>query len=674
MSCGTTETCPDFNTLTDAMVHWAKAKANRTALTFLSGDAASPITYADLHHGALAVAGALETQCHRGDRVILGYEQSVNYVVGFLACVYSGRVAVTSSPPTELRRSTRLANLLDDSGATVILTDDDAVDKFAEVGDQVCLLNSDRLNAAPLASPIEPEFDELMFLQYTSGSTSEPKGVMLSHGSIAANLHAIMSDTRPDANSVYVSWLPLYHDMGLIFMTLAPLFAGRPMHLMTPSEFLRKPERWLQAISRYHGTITAAPNFAYRLCVERIRGRVKDELDLSSMAYFINGSEPIRIEDMEMFQKHFSGNGVTRKAIFGGYGMAELGVYACLGSMLDRPSNFDGAALEATGKALPATLATVTTKRLAACGRTNPQHFDLRIVDPDSCEECSPGQAGEVWISGASVAQGYWQNLPATMVSFKGKIIGKPGTYMRTGDIAFLHDEHLYIFGRIKEMMIIRGRNIFPSEVCHIVENIGPSMRGRRAAAFAIPGDADEEMIIVCAARSPNIGTCEAISRQIVAAVSGELGVIPSDIIFVQNRALSRTTSGKVQHAAIRKIYLEGRLDYDFSLKADAQSDQSIADSPETRLVEAPNWMTDRICAYFTDISGQRALPDRDLFELGLDSLRAIRLIEAIEADLLGRKSGLLLSDIVDLRTPRRIAALLASELSTAATARELVL
>lgn len=677
---------PDFSSLTEAMLHWSAQTSSAPALTFLTGADATTLNYAALHERALAIAGELRAHCDPGDRVIMGYEQGTEYVAGFLACVYAGAVAVTSSPPTELRRSSRLERLIADSGAAAILTDDEAQAAFGQIDGNIALINSNHMTTGPLSAPAAAQPDDLMLLQYTSGSTSAPKGVMLTHASITANLRAIIADTRPDAESVYVSWLPLYHDMGLIFMTLAPLFAGRPVYLMSPSEFLRRPERWLQAISTWRGTITAAPNFAYRLCAERIRGETTRALDLSAMRLFVNGSEPIRIEDMEAFLEAFEANGLRREAMTGGYGMAELGVYACLGPAFATDTYFDAAQLTGAGEARAVAPGPVA-RRLAACGSPNPDHFDLRIVDPVSQSERPDGATGEIWIAGPSVGRGYWRNAEATGSSFGASSPGAPdgfgqAGYLRTGDIGFKHQGQLFISGRSKEMMILRGRNVFPADVCEIVEQIGPAMRGRRAAAFTVPGEPDEQLVIVCAARAPNPEAGQSVARRIVSAVSRELGVIAHDVVIVPNRALSRTTSGKVQHGALRQAYLEDAIEADFSLlRGQIRSGEKNAGagnrgaSAHDAGPPAPDWIVQRICGYVSDISGQpQVRADGDLFELGFDSLRGMRLIERIESDLLRGASRLSLADLSEMRTPRSIAAALGAQAARNSQAKELVL
>lgn len=690
------ETCLDLGTLTDALAHWSATTPDAPALTFLEAGTATSLDYAALQARALGVAGQILETCTKGDRVLLGYEQGIDYVAGFLGCVYAGVVAVTSAPPTELRRSERLVRLLDDSGARAILTNDAAQGAFEAVRDRVARINTDHATAAPMRAPITPEPDQLMFLQYTSGSTSAPKGVMLTHGSIGANLRAILTDTAPDADSVYVSWLPLYHDMGLIYMTLAPLFAGRPVILMAPAEFLRHPERWLQAISDWRGTITAAPNFAYRLCCDRVKGRKATSLDLSSMRYFINGSEPIRVEDMEAFAEEFAVTGLRREALIGGYGMAELGVYACLGPAFVTDTHFDAKALADEARAIAVTPDGASDiRRLAACGTANPAHFDIRIVNPATATEMPDGATGEIWIAGPSVGHGYWQNPQATAASFGAALdpvpegLGAQG-FLRTGDIGFKHDGQLFICGRSKEMMILRGRNVFPADICESVELVGPAMRGRRAAAFTVPGAPDEELVIVCAARAANAKAAQTVLRQIMSAVSRDIGVVPRDIVIVPNRALSRTTSGKVQHAALRKAYLEGALDAEFSLLCDGDMAPAQADAaarataqgvsgpvplPAPLPVAAPEWLVQRIRAYACDVAGQPLEDaDSDLFELGFDSLRGMRLIERIETDLLRKPSHLSLADLSELRTPRRIAAALGAHATRNTQAKELVL
>jgi acyl-CoA synthetase (AMP-forming)/AMP-acid ligase II/acyl carrier protein len=489
---------------------------------------------------------------------------------------------------------------------------------------------------------------------------------MLTHDSLVANLKAIMADIRPHSESVYVSWLPLYHDMGLIFMTLAGLFAGRPIYLMAPAEFLRHPDRWLRAISTYGGTITAAPNFAYRLCVERVNNAQLRELDLSRMECLLNGSEPVRVEDMEAFLERFAPAGLKKKAIHGGYGMAELGVYASSGPILTGHHPFDPAALENRGQVVPLAGRDPGARLIAPCGVVNPEHLDLRIVDMQTGCECAPQHVGEIWLAGPSVGKGYWNNAEATEATFGNRLPGRSKTYLRTGDKGFVYDGRIYICGRLKEIIILRGRNIFPNDVCALIESNVAEMRGRRAAAFGIPGDSGEELVVVSAARVSEV-SWRKVARQITAVLGAEMGIIPFDIVFVPNRALSRTTSGKVQHGALRQAYLEGRLEYEFAFTGPishvatiAVSDAADADDDDAA-AGAPDWMVQRIQALCSFICNRETLEDdANLFELGLDSLRAVQLLAALESDLMGGACSITIPEIVELKTPRNIAAALA--------------
>ena len=651
--------------LVRAMTIRAETIGDRPAVTFLQGTTRRTLTFLDLHRKALEIAGLLLESCAPGDRALLGLDGGLEYVTSFFGCIYARVVAVTSAPPKELRTHDRLARLLADSRASVILcnaaTAPNLAPVLAEQQVQARLLQIDTAPGEPLARPLDGAPHDLMFLQYTSGSTSAPRGVMLSHASVAENLRAIVADTRPHGASVYVSWLPLYHDMGLVFMTLAPLYAGRPVYMMGAQEFLRHPGRWLTAISEFRGTFTAAPNFAFRLCRERLDPTTVSALDLSSMEFFVNGSEPVRVRDMESFHARLAPAGLRREAMYGAYGMAEVGVYVCCGGVLDRQTAFDREALESVGKVRPVARRDAEARLVAACGAVNPGHFDVRIVDPATGAEHRSGSTGEIWISGPSRGQGYWRQDDVSETVFRGRLDGRLPEYLRTGDVGFIHDGQLHVCGRVKEMMIVCGRNIFPADICEIVESLEPQMSGRRAAAFTVPGLLGEELVIVCAARVTD-ADWRRLADRIVGAVTELQGVSPSDVVFVKNRALKRTTSGKVQHSALREAYLDGSLRAEFALGYSGVGEHGRDAPLETaEAFETPAWLVDRICAHCRRIcEAERVEPEHDLFELGLDSLRGVRLIEAIENEVIGRKASFELVDFVRMRTPKEIASAIA--------------
>ncbi len=555
-----------MTTLFDALQRWESEKPQSIAISFQKYAAVRELSYHELNTQAREIAFLLKECFTRGTRVVLGFEQEPAYITSFLGCSIAGMVAVTSAPPDEMRKSARLEWLLEDSGALGILTNAAAVGKFDHVAGSVQVIDIDTRSRDQLVPDRSPDPQDLMFLQYTSGSTTAPKGAMVTYAALAANLRHIQNNLGISDQSKFVSWLPLYHDMGLIFMVFAALYCGRDIRLMTPAEFLRRPERWLQAISDCKATITAAPNFAYRLCIERISDEQMATLDLSHLERFLNGSEPVSVRDAEAFYDRFKGTGLKRSALYSAYGMAELVVFACSSEILDRPSYFCRDRLEQSGWAVPMETETADTLQIAPCGLAGRDDLVTRIVDPVTLTPCSHGAIGEVWLSGASVTAGYWGKPEVTQETYHGYTNGREGPFLRTGDMGFILDDCLYISGRMKELIIIRGRNIFPSDVCYAVERSDISMQGRRAAAFSVPSGAGEELVVVCAAKVTS-DTWQYVASKIISAVVADVGVLPANVIFVQNRHLLRTTSGKIQHSVIRKHYLAGTLVYDFSLQ-----------------------------------------------------------------------------------------------------------
>lgn len=670
-----------FMTLTEALQRWHQQTPDAPAIGFLKGDTHSTLSYAELDQWAREIAFQLSGMATVGTRVVLGFEQEPAYVAGFLGCVYAGMIAITSAPPDELRRSSRLADLLSDSGSKIILTNAEAKSKFDGLLTDAEIVDIDTIESGGVLIDLhQSEPSDLMFLQYTSGSTSAPKGVMITHGSLAANLKSISDDMCPDGNSVHVSWLPLYHDMGLIFLTLSALYEGRVVHLMTPAEFLRRPDKWLRAISDLKGTLTAAPNFAYRMCVDRVSPKQMEGLDLSSVDKFMNGSEPVSLVDMQAFYDKFKVCGLKETAAFSGYGMAEVGVYACCSGALNQTSTFLTTPLEREGRAVPGAGSTDAVNTIVPCGLAKTENLVTKIVEPQSLEELPDGTVGEIWLSGPSVGAGYWKKPEASMKNFDAVTNLGAGPFLRTGDLGFLHDNRLYVSGRLKEMMIIRGRNVFPSDVCSLVENVSPEMRGRRAAAFSVPSPSGEDLVVICAARVSEKNWRD-LAAKISAELGTEMGILPKNIVFVSNRDLERTTSGKVQHSRLRASYMAGTIQHDFStIPVVGEPIAAVSDTPaDANTCRASNWLSKRIGTIVCDIcEAESVAMDRNIFELGLDSLRGVQLIEAIETQILGSSSSLTLSRLAELKTLENIntevARLLPSQLAESSSYLEMTL
>ncbi|HWI66235.1 MAG TPA: fatty acyl-AMP ligase, partial [Symbiobacteriaceae bacterium] len=404
-----------------------------------------PVTYGRLDAEARAVAAALLARGARGQRVLLAFPDGGEYVAAFFGCLYAGAIAVPVYPPSLTRPDPRFQVIVDDAAPVVVLTSAaflaQVQRRFASLPElaRIEWLATDGLPVPPaqfeLPTPLPAD---VAFLQYTSGSTAAPKGVMVTHGNLVANVRLLKEMFAMSAESSVVSWLPMYHDMGLVGTIILPVYVGAPCYKMSPAAFLQRPMRWLQAITRYRGRITAGPNFAYDLCVSKATPEVLAELDLSGWQVAVTGAEPVRAETMERFTRTFAPCGFKEATFHPSYGLAE-------------------ATLIVSGKrgaVLPGTLA-VDRAVLVSCGRPAPE-TTVRIIDAEDHTVCEPGRVGEVWVSGPAVAAGYWQRTEETARTFGNVLDGQ--RYLRTGDLGFIHEGELYITGRLKDLMIIRGQ------------------------------------------------------------------------------------------------------------------------------------------------------------------------------------------------------------------------
>jgi acyl-CoA synthetase (AMP-forming)/AMP-acid ligase II len=407
------------------------------------------------------------------------------------------------------------------------------------------------------SSMVLPRPDQLAFLQYTSGSTGQPKGVAVTHSNLVNNELAVEQAFGHDSETVFAGWLPLFHDMGLIGNVLQPLHLGIPSYLMPPSAFLQRPVRWLEAITRFRATTSGAPNFAYELCVNKIKPADKLALDLSSWKVAYNGSEPVRAATLRRFSEAFAECGFQPTAHYPCYGMAETTLFLTGGDpgkyrvhVVDAPSlerhvvhpaSPQGASLE-----------------LVACG-TARQANQVRIVHPESCRGIAEGQVGEIWVQGPSVAQGYWNKPELTRERFRAAIVDEPaaGVWLRTGDLGYLSAGELVVTGRLKDLIIIRGRNHYAQDIEATVEAAHAHVAAARVAAFAISGTATEELVVVVEVDLASRAVADAteIRAAVRTAVTATHEVAPGDIVVVRPGGLPVTSSGKVQRSKCRQLY-----------------------------------------------------------------------------------------------------------------------
>ncbi|HMY20354.1 MAG TPA: fatty acyl-AMP ligase, partial [Polyangium sp.] len=405
---------------------------------------------------------------------------------------------------------------------------------------------------------IRPE--DIAFLQYTSGSTADPKGVMVSHGNLIENSEQIYQCFGHCEQSQGVIWLPPYHDMGLIGGILQPLYGAFPVTLMSPLHFLQKPLRWLQAITRYQATTSGGPNFAYELCIRKTSAAERAKLELHAWELAFNGAEPIRPETLERFSATFGPCGFKRSYFYPCYGLAEATLIVSGGDRHAEPitETFDARHLLAHQVA-HVEASSPDARKFVACGVALGQ--TVRIVDPETRRPTPPGRIGEIWVAGPSVAQGYWRNDEQTERVFRALTDSGEGPYLRTGDLGFVHNGELFIAGRCKDLIIVRGRNYYPQDIEQVVETSHPGLRPGCGAAFAIDRAGEEQLVVVHEVEPAYENKTEEVVAAIRRAVVQGFDIDPHAVVLVKSRKIPKTSSGKIQRHACRTGFVAGDLD-----------------------------------------------------------------------------------------------------------------
>ncbi|RZT39147.1 condensation domain-containing protein [Cupriavidus agavae] len=555
----------DPNVPATLVAHLDRLAAQRpddTALIIVEAHGETCHGYGALHARVRALAAQLSAQAAPGDRALLLMDSGIDYVTAFFACLYAGLIAVPAFEPGAVRSAqvARLHAMAADADPTVLITTAVHAEAHAEalaaIAPSARIVHADAAHrAAPEDwAPYLPHADTLAFLQYTSGSTASPKGVMVSHGNVMANELAITAGMGIGPDDVIATWLPLYHDMGLIGGLLQPIFVGVPVALMSPQYFLERPVRWLQAISRYRATVSGGPDFAYRLCVERVRDSQLDGLDLSSWAVAYSGAEPVRADTLRAFVERFAGAGFHQQALYPCYGLAESTLFVT-GGQRDggmRSTTFDAAAL-AQGRGEAAH----TGLELVGCGFPRAGHA-VRIADADGTA-LPDGLVGEIEVAGASVTHGYWRNAAATAATFGPASSG----WLRTGDVGLLRGGQLFIAGRRKDLIIVRGQNLYPQDIERAVEAQVPAARRGRVAAFAVQTPEGEAIGVAAEISRPDQKRHghAALVQQLALAVGDACGEPLAVALLLNPGGLPKTTSGKLQRSACRQGWLDDNLD-----------------------------------------------------------------------------------------------------------------
>ncbi|HSM56063.1 MAG TPA: amino acid adenylation domain-containing protein [Candidatus Sulfomarinibacteraceae bacterium] len=641
------------------------------------------ITYGELDRRARAFAAWLQRRGAAGERALLLYPPGLDYIAAYFGCLYAGVVAVPAYPPRLNRPSPRVERIVTDAQAALALTTTTIQQKLERRFEHMPALAALRwLNSDELPPDLEGAWAEpvinaetLAFLQYTSGSTSAPKGVMVTHGNLMHNLGLIQRGFDIDSSGRGVFWLPSYHDMGLIGGVLEPMYVNALSVLMAPTAFLQRPVRWLQTLSRYGGNISGAPNFAYQMCVDKIAEEQCAGLDLSRWDIAFCGAEPIRHETLAQFAEKFAPYGFRAEAFYPCYGLAEATLLVSGGDGPGTPR-----ALRVRSAALAADRVEIAAEdedeaqTIVSCGYSRDEQR-IVIVDPQTLAARGPDEVGEIWVAGDSVAQGYWDRPQATQETFRALLADSgEGPFLRTGDLGFLHEDELYVTGRLKDLIIIRGRNHYPQDIEQTVAESHEAFEMGMGAAFSVTVEGQEALVVTYELkRSHRRADVDEVTAAARAAIAATYGLQPQAIVLLKPLSIPRTSSGKIRRHACRDGYLAGTLDAIGEWTADTEplpshaasltADQNLQPA-NLQPATIEQWLATHLAARL-QTTPDRIDPHRPFVEYGLDSVQAVELVAELE-EWLGRSLPPTL--VWDYPNVAQLAAFLAQEQAAPAT------
>jgi 8-amino-7-oxononanoate synthase/acyl carrier protein len=675
---------PPRSHLVDSLRYWARLTPDAVAYYFTDGEGGpdQQITFAELDQAARAVAVEILQHAKVGDRGLLIYPPCLEFVTGFFGTLYAGCTAVPAFPPRRNRKGARLTGIADDCSARFALTVE-SVRKQVEGESQlpgqmaeVKLIATERVDRQIALRfqevPVDSRFPAV--LQYTSGSTGTPKGVVLSHSSLIRNCELIGVAFDLNTELVGCSWLPAYHDMGLVGGILAPLFVGRPCVLMSPMAFLQNPVRWLRTITRYKVNVSGGPNFAYQLCVDKVTDEEMEGLDLKSWRVAFNGAEPVRASTLEQFSEKFGRVGFRHGAHLPCYGMAETTLIVSGGPKETRPviQYFHSRQLDAR-KVVVVEPSHPEARALTGCGAILPGER-VEIVDPKTLKIAAPGAIGEVWIQSPSVGDGYWDKAAETKETFHAYTVEQEGPFLRTGDLGFFHQDQLFIAGRVKDLIIVRGVNRYPQDIELTVEECHESIPSCAAAAFADVSGTREKLILAVEVQRSLEDDWEPVIQTIRRVVT-QIHELPPDAVYlVRYGSLPKTSSGKIQRHACLRDYQEGNLrvvakweswDQGFEEAAPMiaastiEPKQSAGDDARRRVVgkkqrdpdpEVVELVKRAIRAVAQERAKQLDLDTNIVLDLGLDSIERLQIAHTLENAFGGRFPEEVLQEIETVR------------------------
>ncbi len=611
-------------TFVDVLRQRAHDQGNDRAYTFTTDGTSdeSQLTYAELDVRARSIAAELQKQGMEGKPILLLFPPGLDYVCALAGCLYAGSTAVPGYPPRGKEKADLIRSILGDSRAAAVLTNRRWQARFA----------GDPVRPSIAIEDVKPELadgwtfpavedESIALLQYTSGSTSLPRGVMVSHENLAHNCSMIRDAMASSSQTRSVMWLPPYHDMGLVGGIMHPLYTGFPAVLMSPFAFLQRPYRWLKAVSDHRATVSGGPNFAFRLCTERILAEQKDSLDLSSWNVAFCGSEPIHAATLASFADAFESCGFRRESFFPCYGMAEATLI--ISGQLGEPVLHEAskAGLE-RGQVLDEPTDPEDTQTLVGCGGPLGGE-EILVVNHETSQECRAGEIGEIWVASPSVARGYWHRARETIETFKAFTSDtRKGPFLRTGDLGYIRDGALFVTGRLKDLIIIHGRNLYPQDIELTAIESHPALRGKTAAAFSVaaPEDEGERLVVLQeTGRHQEEAVLDEVLNAIRRDIAGQYDISAHAIVLVSKNSLPKTSSGKIRRGTCRTRFLEGHLDI------------------------VREWKQEEILDILLSELSKRLNADASGFDIrlpfahwGLDSLKAVELAAGLET-VLGR-------------------------------------
>lgn len=657
----------DTKTILDRLARHAQRDPDRVAFRFLK-DRGAPdsLTYGQLYARVGALAEQLREYTAPGDRALMLYPAGLEFIEAFLGCLAAGVIAVPAYPPRKNRSADRLVAIIRDCSPRLVLTTRSIAPSLGPeligpegVRRRLCTDADEPAAAAAWRLP-SPAPADIAFLQYTSGSTGSPRGVVVSHRNIMHNEEAIQAGFGSTADSLAVSWLPTFHDMGLIGGVLQPLYVGFPSVLLSPATFLQEPVRWLRAITEYRATTSGGPSFGWEHCLNRVTQEQKEGLDLSSLRVAFNGAEPVRAETLDRFAAAFARCGFRLQAFFPCYGLAESTLFVTGG-----PPQRDPVRAQVSARGLeshtwiPCEGDSDGVRWLVSSGRVG-KGTRVEIVNPETCRRCGPLEVGEIWIASDSVARAYW-NRPEDSRELLQAVLadGSDGPFLRTGDLGYFDGAELFITGRLKDLIIVRGRNIYPQDVEAAVQAALPFVEANSCAAFATEQGGAEQLVVVVeasremvrlargAATDNHTEALDELVDRVRGAVAAELEIPLHAAVFVRPGTFPRTSSGKVQRRACREGLRAGSLEVvhqweDKEADARPAGDQNAAvvqcygkpaASSIGRAGDARRVLEDWLQRQVQEVAGLLVLPklDKRFFDMGIDSLKAVELTNRLQ-------------------------------------------